>query len=157
MKTPCLKFLAVMALLPSVGFAQPKADDLKAFPPPEAGMQHIVIRVPELPNADERKVEVMIGKTVEVDCNRQTFAAGVTSKVAQGWGYPYYVVGELKGPASTMMACPPGAPKRQQFVRARAGELAALRYNAKLPIVIYAPAGTEVRYRICRAGASNFL
>lgn len=153
MTTTHLKLFILIALLAGTGIAQSRADDLKAFPPLEAGMQRIVIRVPAAPNADERKVEVMIGKTVEVDCNRQMFSTNVTRKVAQGWGFPYYVVGELKGPASTLMACPAGAAKHQEFVRAHADELAWLSYNSKLPIVIYVPAGTEVRYRIWSAGS----
>jgi ecotin len=50
-----------------------------------------------------------------------------------------------------MMACPPGEEKRQVFVQVR-GDNMLLRYNSKLPIVVYAPTGFEVRYRIWAAG-----
>ena len=155
MLTTHLKLLIAAALLAGASGAQAQADDLKPFPPPEAGMQRFVIRVPAVPVPEDHRVEVMVGKTLQVDCNRQIFGAKVTRKVAQGWGFDYYVVGKLKGPASTMMACPPDSPKREEFVRANAPELASLRYNPKLPIVIYAPAGTEVRFRIWSAGSAT--
>ena len=142
------------ALLAGTGCAWAQADDLKPFPSPEAGMQRFVIRVPVVPVPEDHKVEVMVGKTLEVDCNRQAFGAKVTRKVAQGWGFEYYVIGKLKGPASTLMACPPDRPKREEFVRANAAELAGLRYNPKLPIVVYAPVGTEVRFRVWSAGSA---
>ena len=74
--------------------------------------------------------------------------------MAQGWGFPYYVVGELTGPIGTLMACPPGFTRRREFVRIDAGELSWLRYNPRLPIVLYVPAGVEVRYRVWRADAT---
>lgn len=47
------------------------------------------------------------------------------------------------------MACPTNAQTRQ-FVRSSDEPL--LRYNSRLPLVIFAPADVEVRYRIWRAG-----
>ena len=149
-----LKSFIATALLAGTGSAWAQGDDLKPFPAPEAGMQRFVIRVPVVPVPEDHKVEVMVGKTLEVDCNRQVFGAKVTRKVAQGWGFEYYIVSALKGPASTMMACPPGTLKREEFVRANAAGLAGLRYNPKLPIVVYAPAGTEVRFRVWSAGSA---
>jgi len=81
------------------------------------------------------------------------FGAPVEKRTAQGWGFDYYVVGPFGQAASTMMACPPGEPKRREFVAALTPELESLRYNSKLPLVIYAPTGAEVRYRIWTAGA----
>lgn len=54
---------------------------------------------------------------------------------------------------STMMACPPGTPRHEAFVQAPVEELAGLRYNTKVPIVIYVPADAQVRYRIWSAGS----
>ena len=148
-----LKLPLTVASLAAIGGAWAQTDDLKPFPAPAAGMQRFVIRLPAVPQPNDHKVEVMVGKTLQVDCNRQMFSAKVTQKVAQGWGFPYYVVGQLKGPASTMMACPPDAPKREEFVRANAG-LDLLRYNPKLPIVVYAPEGVEVRFRVWSAAGA---
>lgn len=154
MRLSRLNLVLVVASLAGIGGAWAQTDDLKPFPPPAAGMQRFVIRLPAVPAPDDHKVEVMVGKTLLVDCNRQMFSAKVTQKVAEGWGFPYYVVGPLKGPASTMMACPPDAPKREEFVGANAAGLGLLRYNSKLPIVVYAPEGVEVRFRIWTAAGA---
>jgi len=53
------------------------------------------------------------------------------------------------------MACPPDEPKRSAFVRINPGKDDAqngwLRYNPKLPVVVYVPHDIEVRYRIWSA------
>lgn len=154
MKPAVGRIIAVAAFGACFGAALAQADDLKPFPPAEPGMQRVVIRVPAVPAPDDRRVEILIGKIVEVDCNRQTLSARVTRRVAQGWGFPCYVVSDMKGPASTLIACPPDTPKRQDFVRANAAELSWLRYNPRLPIVVYVPDGVEVRYRAWSAAQS---
>jgi len=50
------------------------------------------------------------------------------------------------------MAVDPNAPKVDRFVRL-GGEPYFIRYNSRLPIVVYVPEGVEVRYRIWEAGA----
>jgi ecotin len=49
-----------------------------------------------------------------------------------------------------MMACP-GRRRHEAFVQLR-GDGYLVRYNSKLPLVVYAPDGFEVRYRVWRAG-----
>jgi ecotin len=134
----------------TAALAQPA--DLKPFPPAQAGQQRFVLRLPPSADDDARRVQLLVGKTLEVDCNRQLLGATVERRTAQGWGFDYYVVTALSGPASTLMACPPDTPKRREFVAAHAPQLDALRYNPKLPLVLYAPTGAEVRYRIWTAG-----
>ena len=140
-----------MAFLAGAGAAWAQSDNLQPFPGPDAGMERVVIRVPAGPDPDDRKVEVLIGKTIAVDCNRHAFGTTVTRQVAQGWRFPYYVIGPLTGPMSTQMACPPGFANRPAFVRAHADELAWLRYSPRPPIVLFVPAGTELRYRLWSA------
>ena len=41
--------------------------------------------------------------------------------------------------------------KEKQFVMAGLGDAGMLRYNSKLPIVVYTPANIDVKYRIWRA------
>jgi ecotin len=48
------------------------------------------------------------------------------------------------------MACPPDQPPRRQFV-ALGGQPTVVRYNASLPIVVYAPRDLQVRWRLWRA------
>ena len=52
--------------------------------------------------------------------------------------------------ASTMMACPDGK-KEKKFVTAYLGDAGMLRYNSKLPIVVYTPDNVDVKYRIWKA------
>ncbi len=51
--------------------------------------------------------------------------------------------------AGTMMAPDPNAPQVDRFISL--GGEAMLRYNSRLPIVVYVPDGVEVRYRLWRA------
>jgi ecotin len=147
----------LIALAGSLGSFQAvaAADDLKPFPEAGTGYRRVVIRLPVVEVPDDRRVELIFGKMMEVDCNRHFLSGRLARKVAQGWGYDYLVLDEVGGPASTMMACPPGEPKRTIFVRVSPGRDDAQnewqRYNAKLPLVIYVPDGIEVRYLIWTA------
>ena len=49
--------------------------------------------------------------------------------------------------AGTAMAVNPNAPKADRFITL-GGEPYIIRYNSRMPIVIYVPEGVEVRYRI---------
>jgi ecotin len=147
-------FIAFAGLLGSLPAAA-AADDLKPFPEAETGYRRVVIRLPAVDAPDDRRVELIFGKMMEVDCNRHFLSGRLARKVAQGWGYDYLVLDEVGGPASTMMACPPDEPKRTDLVRVNLGRDERLngwqRYNPKLPVVIYVPDGIEVRYRIWTA------
>ena len=72
--------------------------------------------------------------------------ATLKAKDFPGGGYTYYEVADVKGPITTMMACPEGAEK-EAFVAAH-GESFTVGYNSKLTIVVFAPENIEVRYRI---------
>ncbi len=52
--------------------------------------------------------------------------------------------------AGTLMAIDPKAPKENRFVPL-GGEPYLIRYNSRLPIVVYAPEEVEVRYRVWSA------
>ena len=126
------------------------ADDLKAFPPAADGMTRHVIRL--LPQKDEAifKVELIIGKIVRTDSNNSYFFGGtLETESIPGWGYDRYILRKLGPMAGTLMAVDPAAPKVERFIGIRGETM--LRYNSKLPIVVYVPAGIEVRYRLWRA------
>lgn len=126
-------------------------DLLKAYPAAANGQQRVVIHLKELPNEEDHLVELIIGKEIEVDCNKQFFAGQLEEKTIPGWGYDYYIVPKISGPLSTLMACQE-TKKSTAFVTLRKGDTGALkRYNSKLPLVIYIPKGFEVRYRIWNA------
>ena len=54
--------------------------------------------------------------------------------------------------AGTLVAVDPNAPKVARFITI-GGDPYIIRYNSRLPIVVYVPEGVEVRYRIWTAGA----
>ncbi|MCU6670296.1 serine protease inhibitor ecotin [Enterobacteriaceae bacterium H4N4] len=120
------------------------------YPQAEHGMKRQVIDLPTQPEEANFKVELLIGQTLEVDCNRHRLGGQLSQKTLEGWGYDYYVFDKVTSPVSTMMACPDGK-KSTQFVMANLGDNSLLRYNSKLPIVVYTPANVEVKYRIWKA------
>ncbi len=129
------------------------ADNMKAFPAPADGMSRFVVTLPAEANEGDLKVEVVIGKTVQLEpSNRYFFGGKIETKVAQGWGFTYYLLPELGPMGGTLMGVDANAAKVERFVPV-AGEPLLLRYNSKLPVVVYVPDGVEVRYRIWRAPA----
>lgn len=127
------------------------ADNMKAFPPADPGMVRYVIDLPPLDDEAAAKVEIIVGKSVVVDDrNRHFFGGKLEQEVIKGWGFDRYVLRKLGPMGGTLMAVDPTAPKVERFVTL-AGEPRLIRYNSRLPVVVYVPAGVEVRYRVWRA------
>ena len=120
------------------------------YPKADKGMKRQVIQLPAQQDEANFKVELLIGKTLEVDCNQHRLGGQLESKTLEGWGYDYYVFDKVTSPVSTMMACPDGK-KEKKFVTAYLGDNSLLRYNSKLPIVVYTPENVEVKYRMWKA------
>ena len=151
MKTWATALLLFLCAVPA-GLA---ADNMKAFPPAGAGMVRHVLHLP--PQADEAgfKVELIVGRTVEIDAgNRYFFGGRIEEETIKGWGFPRFVVSKLGPMAGTLMAVDPNAPKVARFITL-GGEPYIIRYNSRLPVVVYVPEGVEVRYRIWTAGAES--
>lgn len=129
--------------------AQP-LEKVAPYPQAEKGMKRQVIQLPVQQDEANYKVELLIGKTLEVDCNQHRLGGQLESKTLEGWGYDYYVFDKVTSPVSTMMACPDGK-KEKKFVTAYLGDNSLLRYNSKLPIVVYTPENVEVKYRVWKA------
>lgn len=145
---PTTALLLLSAVLPAQA-----AGNMKAFPPADEGMVRYVLQLPEQVNESAFKVELIAGKTVEVDeANRYFFAGKIEEQTISGWGFPRYILGKLGPMAGTLMAINPNAPKVKRFITV-GGEPYLIRYNSRLPIVVYAPEGVEVRYRVWSAGA----
>jgi ecotin len=126
------------------------ADDIKAFPPPEAGMTRHVIRLSKKKDETAFKVELIVGKTVRTDAiNRYFFSGSIQTENIPGWGFDRYILRQLGTMAGTLMAVDPTAPSVERFISV--GGETILRYNSRLPIVVYVPVGVEVRYRLWRA------
>lgn len=141
---------AALSLLSAVLSAQ-ASDNMKAFPPAEAGMVRHVLQLPKQDDEYAFKVELIVGQTVKVDeGNRYFFSGKIEEVTIEGWGFTRYVVSKLGPMAGTLMAVDPDAPKVERFV-SLGGEPYLIRYNSNLQVVVYAPEGAEVRYRIWRA------
>jgi len=129
------------------------ADNMKAFPPAEEGMVRYVLQLPKQDDESAFKVELIVGKTVQVDeRNRYFFGGKIEEETIKGWGFPRYNVSELGPMAGTLMAVDPNAPKVARFITL-GGNPYLIRYNSRLPIVVYVPESVEVRYRIWKAKA----
>jgi len=143
------RLIALMLLgsLPMIVGAGNNSDDLSPYPAAEDGVDRLVFRVPGALDESALKVEILVGKMMSVDCNRTSFSGSLESRVAEGWGYRYFVLENIRGPMSTPMACPPETSNVDRFVLV-SGDGFLQPYNSKLPVVVYVPAGFQVRYRI---------
>jgi ecotin len=150
-----LGFLA-LSLLTVCGHAvSAEHSELKAFPPAEDGMERFVIVLPhkERGEEDDFRVEIIVGREMLTDgVNLVRLGNAIEPRTIAGWGYTYYEVTGSSETLSTLMAPPEGAPKRKAFVTAAPLQI---RYNSRLPIVVYAPSGYEVRYRIWSASETT--
>lgn len=123
--------------------------DLTMFPQAEEGYQRVYIQLPQQENEHNYKVEVYVGKNVEVDtCNNHALMGEMSEKTLDGFGYTYYEVKSEGHITSTQMACPDDT-KEIQWVNM---EPYLTHYNSQLPIVIYVPNDFIVKYKIYTSG-----
>ncbi len=149
-----IKFLITICVLAASTFVN-AADNMKAFPPAEEGMVRYVYKMPKQDDDNLFKVELIVGKMVKVDKdNRYFFGGDVKRETIEGWGFSYYKVEKLGPMAGTLMAVDPNQPKVERFISVN-HQLGLLRYNSCLPLVVYAPEGIEVRYRLWRGDAET--
>jgi ecotin len=152
MKTICS--IAVLWFLAVISSAQ-AVDNMKAFPPAEAGMVRHVLQLPAQDDESAFKVELIVGKTVQIDeRNRYFFGGKIEAENIEGWGFTRYMVSQLGPMAGTLMAVDPNAPKVSRFITI-GGESYIIPYNSRLPVVVYVPEGVEVRYRIWSAAPES--
>jgi len=145
-------YLMVILLFFTGTFVVNAADNIKAFPPAEKGMVRCVLQLPAQADESDFKVELMAGKTVRIDkANRYFFSGGIEKETIKGWGFSRYMVRSLGVMGGTRMAIDPDAPKVDRFIML-GGAPYLIRYNSRLPVVVYVPEGVEVRYRIWQAG-----
>lgn len=128
------------------------ADPLQAFPPAAKGYLRHVLQLAPQDDEAAYKVELLVGKTVPLDERNTYFFGGkIAEDTIKGWGYTRYVLSQLGPMAGTRIAVDPNTPKVPRFVKL-GGEPYLIRYNSRLPVVVYTPADVEVRYRIWSAG-----
>lgn len=156
MMTSVMKTAVMASLLMGfsvTGQAGGTDDDLAAFPQAGAGMLRYLLYLPSREDESAHKVELIVGQTVETDAHNRYFLGGeISAESIPGWGYTRYLVDKVGPMAGTLMAVDPNAPKVARFITL-GGPPYLVRYNSRLPIVVYVPSGVEVRYRIWSGGA----
>ncbi|MEN5234988.1 ecotin family protein [Sphingobacterium faecium] len=148
--------IIVATLLISIsGMAQTLLkQDVQIFPAPEKGMVKYVIEVPHAGIAGDsnKKIEFFAGKYMETDaCNSYFLSGEFEKKDLQGWGYQYYVFKTDGNVGMTEMFCQ--GEKKNTFVQAQS---IITEYNGRMPIVIYAPEGYEVKFKIYKAEPETY-
>lgn len=129
------------------------ADNMKAFLPAEEGMVRYVLQLTEKDDESLFRVELIVGKTVLIDESNQYFFSGnIETEQIAGWGFTQYKVRNLGPMGGTLMAVDPDAKKIDRFITIGGGPY-LIRYNSRLPIVVYVPEGVEVLSRIWSASA----
>jgi len=127
------------------------AMELKAFPPAGEGTSRFVIMLPPRKDEEFLKVQLLVGKAVKLDPqNRYFFSGKLEKETIPGWGYERYILKTLGPMAGTLMAVDPSEPKVDRYITL-GGDPELLRYNSRLPLVVYVPNEVEVRYRIWTA------
>lgn len=141
------------ALILLLSWIPAMADNLKPYPAAEDGMTRHVLQLEKLDDENDAKIEIIVGKTVKTDgVNRHFFGGKLEQKTVEGWGYSYHILPKLGPMAGTLIGVPGGGEKVDTFVKV-GGEPYIVRYNSKLPVVVYVPEGCEVRHRIWSAPA----
>ena len=142
---------ALLYILSLLSLYAHSGEPLDAFPEAEQGMSRFVLSLPRKNNESLYQVEIIIGKTVQVDAHNQYFFGGnITKETVNGWGYSTYKVKELGPMAGTLMAVNPEEEAVSRFITL-GGAPYFIRYNSKLPIVVYVPSDAEVKYRVWKA------
>lgn len=114
--------------------------------PDKAGFQKHILYLPELQGQDEinRKVEIIPGKNLNVDCNHHILNGHLENGQVEGFQYDYGIFQSDGTFSSTKMAC-----KEEQLQKKFiSGEKKLVAYNSRLPIVVYTPEGFDVNYKI---------
>lgn len=146
--------VAVFTLMLAIGSAWAE-DNLKAYPRAEKGMVRHVVQLPKQDDEKLFQVELIAGQTVKLDpVNHYSFTGKFEVKDVEGWGFPRYDLKELGPMMGTLIGVDPSVPKVDRFVTLGGGPY-LIRYNSRLPIVVYAPEGVTVQYRIWRADAKT--
>ncbi|ACJ29137.1 Serine protease inhibitor, ecotin [Shewanella piezotolerans WP3] len=122
----------------------------KMFPAPKEGQVQHILTLDSLDNEADYMLEIQVGQTKMVDCNKHGLTGELKQLSVKGWGYNYYQVDSINEGPSTMMACFDKA-LTEQFLPIQ-GSL-KIPYDSRLPKVIYLPENSQVRYRVWKVDA----
>ncbi|HPE60700.1 MAG TPA: ecotin family protein [Thiolinea sp.] len=141
----CLIMGLAQAASPTRGNPESYQYGMKPYPAAPSGYTRLSIHLPKLADEDAAVLRFRAGKSMTVDCNQQHLDGRWQQQTAQGWGFDYYTLSSSGQVVSTRMACPPDS-SRQAFVPA--GGAQDLRYNSRVPVVVYVPTGYQVHYSV---------
>lgn len=144
---------ATGSLEPNI-IAQEPRSSTSMYPAAKDGFTKYYIWLPTLTNESDNQVEIVVGKNTMVDCNSAWYSGVLEEKSVQGWGYTYYEVNNVAGPMSTRMGCSESSDK-EAFIQV-IGDNYLVRYNSKLPVVVYVPNDFEVQYKVWTTNSSLF-
>lgn len=105
---------------------------------------------PVRPDEDACKIEISASKVMEADsANLQRISGNFEEVNIEGWGFSYYrLTADESRTISTLVGG--GHPVKKSVP---AGQNLLIRYNSKLPVVVIAPAGYDIQYRVWTAPA----
>ena len=118
--------------------------DLSMYPKANDSLNRYVISLVKMDNENDLKVEIYVGKTMEVDCNTYLLSGSFIENTITGFGYTYFDFDSNSQIISTKMACPEES-KHDEFVKSSSQ---LINYNSRLPIVIYTNREYKVKYRM---------
>ena len=138
-----MKKLILLLLLPLLSLSAIK-DDI--YPKAEKEMEKHTIILEEKEKEENYMVKLKFGREKLLDCNNYFLLGGkIEEKILEGYGYNYYIFNGKDEMGSTKMGCSVNT-KTQKDVFYNVEEI--IRYNSKLPVVIYAPKGVFVDYAV---------
>ena len=144
-------FITVVLLIVSMfSFAQEgnyEPLNLEMFPKAKTGFKQVYIQVPIVENEENYKIELHVGKEALVDCNQHFMNGQLSELNLDGWGYTYFKVESDGAISSNKMACL-DSKLELKFITLTPQ---LVRYNSKLPIVVYVPESFIVKYKIFKA------
>jgi ecotin len=151
--------LAMAGSNPPPAMAIPRLD-LAPYPAPAPAERRWVVQLPGIPppsrdpglssDPADWRVELIVGRNALVDCNLHRFSGRIRSAPLPGGDRTVLRVEDVTPMASTRMACPPDQPQRRVFVP-MGDEPFLVPFQVSQPIVLYAPAELELRWRLWRA------
>ncbi len=159
-----MKFLVILMMVLGAQFAQAEITTvfnsmagtkeakgyLKAFPMPEADEVRNVIYLKPLKKEHMSKVEIMVGSMMKTDaCNHYHTYGEIEEVNVDGWGFTAYL-SKLGMTTTTLMGCN-DPTMTTRFV---GGPVLTVRYNSRLPIVVYTKKGEVLKYRIWKTKKS---
>lgn len=129
--------------------------DTSVFPKAQKGMVQYVIEVPHssIDQDANKKIEIYVGQYKDTDkCNHQFLNGELVQKDLKGYGYQYYEFKTNGEIASTLMGCG-DTGTINKFVTAQPQ---LTDYNGRMPIVVYAPEGYDVQFKIYKAEPETY-